>query len=110
MDLTEAKKSQMCTALETIAKTCIKSINECFSEKDTVRINRQHIQQLQDYYGKMYLEDKEILSNCPQLKFLNEENDSREIRSALNKRDPEFRLFMDNFNFNFDLYEPNQQN
>ena len=48
MDLTEAKKSQMCTALETIAKTCIKSIYECFSEKDTVRINRQHIQQLQD--------------------------------------------------------------
>merc|ERR1719205_305223 len=100
MDLTDAKKSQMCTALETIAKTCIKSINECFSEKDTVRINRQHIQQLQDYYGKMYLEDKEILSNCPQLKFLNEENDSR---------DPEFRLFMEGF-LNFHLYEPNQQN
>ena len=56
------------------------------------------------------MSSKEILSNCPQLKFLNEEDDSREIRSALNKRDPEFRLFMDNFNFNFDLYEPNQQN
>jgi len=57
----------------------------------------------------MYLDDEEILSNCPQLKFLNEENDSREIRSALNKRDPEFRLFIDGF-LNFHLYEPNHQN
>jgi len=72
---TMAKKSRLCMALETIAKDCIKSFKKCFSKEDAKRINRQHIQQLREYYEKIYMDENgENLSNCQELKFLNEEH------------------------------------
>ena len=65
-------KPRLCTALESIAKDCIESFNKCFSQEDAEQIKRQHIQQMQEYYEKIY-NNVGNLSDCPQLKFLNEE-------------------------------------
>ena len=65
-------KPRLCTALESIAKDCIESFNKCFSQEDAEQIKRQHIQQMQEYYEKIY-SNVGNLSDCPQLKFLNEE-------------------------------------
>ena len=62
----------MCTALKFIAKDSIESFNKCFSQEDAEQIKRQHIQQMQEYYEKIY-SNVGNLSDCPQLKFLNEE-------------------------------------
>lgn len=65
-------KPRCCTALGSIAKDCIESFNKCFSREDAEQIKRQHIQQMQLYYEKIYNSVGD-LSDCPQLKFLNEE-------------------------------------
>jgi len=65
-------KPRCCTALGSIAKDCIESFNKCFSREDAEQIKRQHIQQMQLYYEKIY-NSVGNLSDCPQLKFLNEE-------------------------------------
>jgi len=65
-------KPRCCTALEAIAKDCIKSFNKCFSREDAEQIKRQHIQQMQEYYEKIYTGVGD-LAECPQLKFLTEE-------------------------------------
>jgi len=65
-------KPRCCTALGSIAKECIESFNKCFSKEDAEQIKRQHIQQMQMYYEKIY-ENVGDLSDCPSLKFLNEE-------------------------------------
>jgi len=66
-------KPRCCTALGSIAKECIESFNKCFSREDAEQIKRQHIQQMQQYYEKIYKYNIGDLSDCPQLKFLNEE-------------------------------------
>ena len=65
-------KPRCCIALGSIAKDCIESFNKCFSREDAEQIKRQHIQQMQQYYEKIYSSVGD-LSDCPQLQFLNEE-------------------------------------
>jgi len=72
LDPLKDTKPRLCTALESIAKDCIESFNKCFSQEDAEQIKRQHIQQMQEYYEKIY-SNVGNLSDCPQLKFLNEE-------------------------------------
>merc|ERR1712051_378802 len=72
LDPLKDTKPRLCTALESIAKDCIESFNKCFSQEDAEQIKRQHIQQMQEHYEKIY-SNVGNLSDCPQLKFLNEE-------------------------------------
>jgi len=62
-------KPRCCEALEAIAKDCIKSFEQCFSREDAQQIKRQHIQQMSEYYEKIYSGVGD-LAECPQLKFL----------------------------------------
>jgi len=70
-------KPRLCDSLEAIAKECIESFNKCFSREDSQQIKRQHIQQMQQYYAKIY-EGAGDLSDCPQIIKLEKEEEEYE--------------------------------
>jgi len=66
-------KPRLCSALKAIAKECIESFNKCFSREDSNQIKRQHIEQMQKYYAKIY-PGVGNLTDCPGLDFTEEGN------------------------------------
>ena len=59
-------KPRLCAALKAIAKECIESFNKCFSREDANQIKRQHIEQMQKYYAKIY-PGVGNLNDCPEM-------------------------------------------
>ena len=77
-------KPRLCASLESIAKECIESFNKCFSREDSQQIKRQHIQQMQQYYAKIY-EGVGDLEDCPQIVKLEAEEDYEEDQAEANE-------------------------
>jgi len=82
-------KPRLCNSLEAIAKECIESFNKCYSREDSQQIKRQHIQQMQQYYAKIY-EGAGDLSDCPQIiKLEKEEEEYEEDQMEANNEEVE---------------------
>ena len=65
------------------------SFNKCYSREDSQQIKRQHIQQMQQYYAKIY-EGAGDLSDCPQIiKLEKEEEEYEEDQMEANNEEVE---------------------
>ena len=94
-------KPRLCSSLEAIAKDCIESFNKCFSREDSQQIKRQHIQQMQQYYAKIY-EGVGDLEDCPQIVKLEAEEDYEEDQAEANEvENDEY----DDYGYDDDYYE-----
>lgn len=47
-------KPRLCSTLQDIAEKCTKLITKCFSHEDTTEMRKSHIDQMRDYYTKIY--------------------------------------------------------
>lgn len=101
-------RPKLCSALLAISKDCIETFNKCFSREDRQQIKRQHIEQMQKYYARIY-EGVGNLTDCPHMKEDPEDPEDPEdqIVDEYNEVDP--TAYADD-NYDDDYYYPEAAN
>ena len=63
-------KPKLCGTLHKIANDCIEAFKKCFSREDSNQIQRQHVDQMANYYSNIYEGVGNLTTDCPEIKLL----------------------------------------